>query len=361
MDHKQPDRLRPFLDLFLTTCILGAAILLSLGLARIHNDNNPFAMAVFILSVAVTARVTRGYFWGIAAALAGTFCVNYIFTYPFWEFDITYPGYALTAAVMLIVSVLISALTTQIKRQEQLRFEIEREKTRSNLLRAVAHDIRTPLSSILGASSALSEQELSDRDREELTGGIRQDAEWLVRVTENLLSVTRFGEGGVDLKKEDEVLEEIIGSAVLKYHRMPETLPVEADTPEKILVVPMDGVLIEQVLVNLFDNVSAHASGATKIWLHIADEGDRIALSVEDDGGGIPAGLLPHILDGTMPLTGRIRADDRRSMGIGLSVCRSIVEAHGGEMTAETSKHGGAAFRFTLPCQEDRYAEHSTQ
>ena len=339
-------------DCILSLLVLGAAVLVSAALSSLNDDNNPFAMAVFILAVALIARITDGYFWGIAASLAGTFCVNYIFTYPFWEFDISYPGYSLTAAVMLIVSVLISTLTTQIKKEEQLRFEIEREKTRANLLRAVAHDIRTPLASILGASSALRDQKLSEADRDELASGIHREAEWLVRVTENLLSVTRFGDGVV-LKKEDEVLEEIIGSAVLKYHRNPGTLPVEADTPESILVVPMDAVLIEQVLLNLFDNVSAHAQGATKIWLHIRAEEDRVSLSVEDDGEGIPQSILPHLFDGSYRQSSR--ADDRRGMGIGLSVCRSIVQAHGGELTAGRSAHGGAAICFTLPCKEEPY------
>lgn len=323
-------------------------------LARVNDDNNPFAMAIFILAVALVARVTSGYFWGIAASVAGTFCVNYFFSYPFWTFDVTYPGYPLTMAVMLVVSILISTLTTQIKRQEQMRLEMEKEKMHANLLRAIAHDIRTPLSSILGASSALQEQALPKEDREGLIAGIHQDAQWLVRVTENLLSVTRFSGDQVELKKAEEVLEEIIGSAVLKYHQTPDSLPVHVDTSETILMAPMDAVLIEQVLINLFDNVSAHAEGATQIWLHILPGEGRITLSVEDDGAGIPAAQLPHVLDGTVQ-THRLRADDRRSMGIGLSVCRSIIRAHGGELTAGNSAHGGAAFRFDLPCKEEAY------
>ena len=200
--------------------ILGAALGLSMLLARLNDDNNPFAMGIFILAVAVVARFTNGYYWGIAASFVGTLCVNYCFTYPFWSFDITYPGYPLTVLVMLVVSMLVSTLTTQIKRQEQLRFVMEREKMHANLLRAIAHDIRTPLASIVGASSTLMEQQVSPEDQESLLAGIHRDAEWLVRVMENLLSVTRFSGEDVRLKLEDEVLEEIIGSAILKYHRM---------------------------------------------------------------------------------------------------------------------------------------------
>ncbi|MBQ8161804.1 MAG: DUF4118 domain-containing protein [Clostridia bacterium] len=340
------------LDFLHFALILGAAMAISFVLARVNDDNNPFAMAVFLLAVALVARVTSGYFWGIAASVAATFCVNYFFSYPFWAFDVTYPGYPLTMTVMLVVSVLISTLTTQIKRQEQLKLEVDREKMHANLLRAIAHDIRTPLSSILGASSALQEQQLSEEAQASLIEGIHRDARWLVRVTENLLSVTRFSGSEVKLKKEDEVLEEIIGSAILKYHQTPGTLPVKVETPEDILLVPADGVLLEQVLINLFDNVSAHAEGASQIWLHVASADERVVVSVEDDGKGIPAAQLPHILDGTMQQTSRLRSDDRRSMGIGLSVCRSIIRAHGGELRADRSHHGGAAFSFDLPIKD---------
>ncbi len=344
-------------DLFLFALIMIVAVLISIVLSHVNDDNNPFAMAVFILAVAIVARVTNGYLWGFAASLTGTLCVNYIFTYPFWEFDITYPGYALTMVVMLVVSVLISTLTTQIKEQERIRLEMEREKMHANLLRAISHDIRTPLAAILGASSALQAQTLPEEDRQVLLTGIQRDARWLVRVTENLLSVTRLSDDRVSIKREEEVLEEIIGSAILKYHATPGTLPVEVDSPGEILIVSVDAVLIEQVLINLFDNVSAHAAGAEHIWLHIDREERRVVLSVEDDGQGIPGHLLPHILDGTIHPMNRSRSDDRRSMGIGLSVCRSIIRAHGGDMSAGKSRHGGAAIRFDLPGKEESYAD----
>jgi len=334
---------------------LGATTGLAVLLSSFDDDNNPFATAVFIMAVVIVARWTDGYIWGIVAAFIGTFCVNYFFTYPFWAFSISYTGYPLTFTVMLIVSVLISTLTTRIKQQERLRFDIEREKMYSNLLRAIAHDLRTPLTAIIGASSTIQEQELSAADKIRLAEGIRKDAEWLVRVTENLLSVTRVSDHAL-IKKKDEVLEEIICSAITKYHRFPDSLPVESDTLKDIIFLPMDAMLIEQVMINLFDNVSAHAEGATKIWIHLRKENGMVFISVEDDGCGIPPSLLPQILDGTY-MSKRSRSDDRRDMGIGLSVCKSIIEAHEGHLSAGKSRHGGAAFEFSLPCEEDMYIE----
>lgn len=332
----------------LAVCLgaLGMAVAVSLALSGVNDDNNPFAVPVFILAMALIARLTDGYRWGIGASLVGTFCVNYMFTYPFWEFDLTLTGYPLTFAMMLVVSIFISALTTQIKRQEQLRFEAEREKMRANLLRAVAHDIRTPLASILGASSALAEQDLPPADRGALAEAIRRDALWLARVVENLLSVTRFT-GDMALKKTDEVVEEIVGSAIVKYRRGENALPVHVRQPEKILTAPMDATLIQQVLLNLFDNVSAHAQRATGIWLTIEERPGRVQLRVEDDGAGIPPAKRARLFDGQTAA-----GDDGRHMGIGLSVCRTIVRAHGGELIAGQSDLGGAAFTFNLPCAE---------
>ena len=341
--------------------IMIVAVSLSMALSGIHNDNNPFATPLFILAVALVARLTEGYLWGIAASLVGTFCVNYMFTYPFWQFDVTPTGYPLTFVMMLVVSIFISALTTQIKRQEKLRLEMYREKMHANLLRAISHDIRTPLASIVGASSALRERTLGETDRVALLDGIDRDAQWLLRVTENLLSITRFAGNDVALKKTEEVLEEIIGSAILKYRRTPGALPVHVEQPERILIVFMDGTLIEQVLINLFDNVSVHARTATQIWLYVSCEESSVVIQVEDDGDGIPAAQLLSLFEGGIQKKNQARSDDRRSMGIGLSVCRSIIRAHGGDMKAGNSTRGGASVSFYLPFSEAENDQYDSQ
>lgn len=344
------------------TGIITVSTLLSLLLSHISEDNNPFAISLYILSVVLIARYTSGYLFGILASVVGTFCVNYIFTYPYWQFNITLTGYPLTFAMMLVVSVIISTLTTRIKAQEQVHFEAEREKMRTNLLRAMAHDIRTPLASIIGASSALCDNNmnLSAENRKELESGINRDAQWLVRVTENLLSVTRFSDENVQLKTTDEVLEEIVGSAIVKYHRTEGSLPVKVVHPADIILVPMDAMLIEQVLINLFDNVSVHAESATQIWLSVAADPGHVTLCVEDDGVGIPDEAIPHIFNGTFHKQPSERPDTRRNMGIGLSVCQTIIRAHGGEMSAGHSRYGGALFSFTLPCEEDTHGKLDT-
>ena len=340
-------------DALLTALILALAIAVAGLLSRAHDgSSSPFAVLVFLLAVALIARFTEGFLWGVLASVAGVLCVNVAFTYPFGELNVFLDGYPLTFATMLVVSLTISALTSQIKRQEQLRFDMEAEKMRADLLRSVSHDLRTPLTSILGASSVLLENEaLGQDDRRELLAGIQDDAKWLIRVTENILSVTRLG-GGVTLRKEPEVVEEVVGGAVVKFRSMYPNVAVAVDRPSRILLAPMDATLIVQVLLNLMENAVLHG-GAERIRVGISLEGDdRVAIAVRDDGKGIAPALLPHLFEAGFT-TRMSEADGRRSMGIGLSVCRTIVRAHGGDISAGNIPGGGGCLRFWLPWEKE--------
>lgn len=355
---KHTHKLKPILiDLAKTLLLFSAAVGLSLVLSNVNNDNNPFAVPVFILAVALIARVTNGYVYGIATSLLSVFCVNYMFTYPFFEFDMSIAGYPLTFAAMLAVSVIISTLTTQIKRQERLRYAMEAEKTRADLLRSVSHDLRTPLTSIVGSCSILLDTpQLSRADQEELLNGISKDAHWLIRVTENILSLTKFSTANVQIRKESEVIEEIVGSAIVKFRKNHPSISVSVDRPEHILLCAMDATLIEQVLINLFENVAIHAENADRITVRIEKKSDRAIISVEDNGLGFSADQLNAPFDGHCTPKNAV-SDNHRNMGIGLSVCRSIVRAHGGDISIGNLSGGGACVRFWLPCEEDDYDE----
>lgn len=338
--------------LVFTVTLLGALVVCDL-LSGINEDNNPFATSLFILAVAVIARFTTGYAYGIAASILGVLAVNYFFTAPFWAFSLGGAGYPLTFAAMLLVSVIVSALATRVKKQERLRYEVETQKMRADLLRSVSHDLRTPLASILGVSSTLRDDtELSAFERDELLAEIQKEALWLTRITENILSITKFSGEAVCLKKNEEVVEEIVGSAIVKFHHNAE-FPVRVIRPEEILLAPMDATLIEQVLINLMENAVAHAEGATCIELELRGEKDRVIVTVADDGAGIPPELMEHLFDGRASMLRRTHADERRGMGLGLTVCHSIIKAHGGELTAQNRPQGGAAFSFWLPQEGD--------
>ena len=298
------------------------------------------AVLIFVLAVAIVALVTNGYVWGVLASVIGVFCVNYMFTYPFWSFDMSITGYPLTFVVMLVVSVVISTLTTRVKQTERLRYEIESEKLRADLLRALSHDLRTPLASIEGADSLLLEQpDLSEAERRTLLEQIRQETRWLTRITENMLSVTRMAGEQVSLHRTDEVVEEIVDSAVMKLRRSRNALPVTVIRPQEILTAPMDAL----------ENAVNHAEGATRIRVEIAGQGDTVMIAVEDDGAGFPPELLPQLFDRKLLPQPRSCADGRRGLGLGLTLCSAIIKAHGGRMTAENRPEGGARVCLWLP------------
>ena len=338
--------------------LLGAAVAVCSVLSRMHDDNNPFAVLIFVLAVAIVALVTNGYVWGVLASVIGVFCVNYMFTYPFWSFDMSITGYPLTFMVMLVVSVVISTLTTRVKQSERLRYEIESEKLRADLLRALSHDLRTPLASIEGADSLLLEQpDLSEAERRTLLEQIRQETRWLTRITENMLSVTRMAGEQVSLHRTDEVVEEIVDSAVMKLRRSRNALPVTVIRPQEILTAPMDATLMEQVILNLLENAVNHAAGATRIRVEIAGQGDTVMIAVEDDGAGFPPEMLPQLFDRKLLPQPRSCADGRRGLGLGLTLCSAIIKAHGGRMTAENRPEGGARVCLWLPAGTEEEEE----
>lgn len=197
---KIPEKMRWIYDLLLTAAILATATVLCTLLRRI-DDGSGYVNLIFVLAVATISRWTEGYFWGIFSAVSGVLFVNYVFTYPYWEFNFTITGYPFTFLAMLTVSMMISAMNTQIKKQERLRIETEKEAVRANLLRAMSHDIRTPLTSIVGNTAAILENEdsFSPEQKRRLLEDVNEDAQWLIRMVENLLSITRMsGRTGKD-------------------------------------------------------------------------------------------------------------------------------------------------------------------
>lgn len=317
------------------------------------SESDTHVPLLFVLAVLFVSRFTDGYFYGIVASMIAVMGVNYVFTYPYFEINFSLTGYPLTFVVMLAVAISVSALTTQIKRQEQIRLEGEKEKMRGNLLRAVSHDIRTPLTSMMGAASFLSDnyEDLTDEERKEFAGNMKAEAQWLIRIVENLLTITRIenGDNGAQIVKEEELVEEIISSAVLKFKKRFPDVEISVKLPEELLLVPMDGILIEQVLVNLLENAVLHGKTTSKVEIRVEDQENRVFFFVEDNGCGIRESVIPHIFEGSMQSEAGKESDSKRNMGIGLSVCMTIVKAHRGNMQAENKKSGGARFVFWLP------------
>ena len=185
--------------------------ILSYGLGFVMQDVfniKEHITTVFVFSVFLVSLLTEGYVYGIITTFVSVLFINYTFTYPYFAFDFSVPANILSAVVMLIISLLTSAFTTKLKKWQALKAEGEKEKMRANLLRAVSHDLRTPLTTIYGASSSIIDNydRLTDDQKTRMINGIKEDSEWLIRMVENLLSITRIDSGNLKLIKTPTVL-----------------------------------------------------------------------------------------------------------------------------------------------------------
>ena len=344
-------------DSLFTVVTLVVVFLVNLFLVE-RFDTKTMTPMIFVLGVFLVSWQTQGYVFGIVSSLLSVLAVNWAFTYPYWAFDLISPECISSAVVMLIVSSMTGALTTRLKQQEKLKAEAEKERMRGNLLRAVSHDLRTPLTSIYGSCSAILENydSIPDERKRRLLKDIQTDSQWLNRMVENLLSVTRVGGDTVRLSKHSTVLEELIDALLVKFHKHHPGKTVRLEIPEEFISIPMDPVLIEQVLMNLLENAVFHAHGMKNLWLRVTLQDNTAVFHVEDDGCGIAQERIEQLFTGL--LNSKAPADTGRSnMGIGLSVCSTIIKAHGGQIFAENRPAGGAAFSFTLKLEENDHVE----
>ncbi len=340
---------------FFVLIILLIAFFLNLFLEELFQTRTLIPM-IFVLGIFIISLNTQGYFWGIASSLISVLAVNYAFTYPYYAFDLITPECVSSAVVMLIVAIMTGALTTQLKQQEKLKSESQMERMRANLLRAVSHDLRTPLTSIYGASSAIIDNYdfLEDDQKLKLLGDIQKDSEWLTRMVENLLSVTRINTEDVRIAKSPTVLEELIDAVLVKFRKHCPEHDVTVTIPEDFITIPMDAMLIEQVLINILENAVYHAKGMTELSLTVHTENDMAIFEITDNGQGIPNEKLPALFVGYAGAGLTPTDGTRRNMGIGLSVCSTIISAHNGNIWARNRKEGGAVFGFSLK-MEDTY------
>ena len=309
---------------------------------------------LFVFAVFLVSLITEGYVYGLVAAFAGVIAVNYAFTFPYFKLNFTIPVNFISAVIMIIISVFTSALTTKLKHHDAIKAESEKERMRANLLRGISHDLRTPLTTIYGSSTTLLENanELTKEQQKKILVGIKEGTEWLIRMVENLLSITRIDSGDVKIIKTPIVLEELVDSVVLKFKKRYPEYVVNIEIPDEVVMIPMDAILIEQVLINILENAVQHAMNMTKLTFRVFTLGNKAIFEVEDNGCGISADRLPYIFEGYYQYKKDKADSNNKNAGIGLSVCATIIKAHGGDIKAENIKSGGAIFRFALDTEE---------
>lgn len=258
-------------------------------------------------------------------------------------------------------SILLSVINECALAMENSQNAIEKEKNailakneqlRADLLRAISHDLRTPLCSISGNADMLLNNEkcLDEITKQQIYTDIYDDAEWLIGVVENLLSITRLNDGRLKIKFTDQLLDEVIAEALRHISRKHDAYKIQVEC-EELILAHMDVRLIIQVLVNLIDNAIKYTPQGSTICIRGLKTGDKAQISVEDNGPGISDEMKPHIFE--MFYTGKNTiADSHRSLGLGLALCHSIIEAHEGELTLKDNQPHGCIFAFTLPLSE---------
>ncbi|MDD5305095.1 MAG: DUF4118 domain-containing protein [Elusimicrobia bacterium] len=306
----------------------------------------PDLVMVYLVGTLVVAlRGRRGP--ALFSSLLGVLCFDFFFVPPRFTFHVEHPQYVVTFIVMFAVALIISHLAVRVRTQAEAakRAEVvaETEKLRSSLLSAVSHELRTPLAAIVGSASTLLQTPESAGDtRRDLLENIRGEADRLTRLIFNLIETTRL-ESGASLKKEPYPIEDVIGTALERVGKLLEGRLVETDLPENLPLVPVDPVLMELVFVNLIENAVRHAPDAA-IDISARERMDVLEVSVADRGPG----LKPEDLDRVFEKFYRAGAAPGGA-GLGLAICKAVVEAHGGTIRAENRPGGGAVFRLTLP------------
>lgn len=295
-----------------TLTLLGIATALAFLFFSFVSENTANIALLYIIAQILIARYTNGYLHGLFSSVFSVICINFFFTYPFFRLNFTLSGYPVTFIGMLIITLLTTATT----------------------------------SSLLSDGSIL-----SDAEKSELLENIENDSSWRLNMVENLLSVTRINDTVThQVNKTPEIVEEVVAEAVQRLKKRFPSASIIVHVPTDYLLIPMDAILIEQVLINLLENALIHSGSSHSPELTVTDHPDHVTFCVKDFGHGLNPDVIPDIFSGICHNTGSV--DSHKGMGIGLSICKTIIDAHNGYIEAKNHTNG-ALFLFTLPKEEE--------
>jgi len=311
------------------------------------------AVMVYLLSI-VLVSLRFGYGPSLLAAVLSVLAFDFFFIPPLLTFAVQDLSHVVTFGVMLFVALVISGLNQRVLAQAEAatraQLQVETEQMRSSLLSSVSHDLRTPLAVVTGAASALLQDGVDAATRRELSETILQEARRLERLLRNLLDMTRLEAGAVVVKKEWQPLEEVVGSALNRLEEALAGRPLSIALASDLPLVPLDAVLIQQLLINLLENALKYTPAGSPLEIRASavkasDGAPGVELALADRGPGIPAGQELRIFDKFQRLSGA----EGVGVGLGLAICKAIAVAHGGTISVRNRAGGGAEFRLTLP------------
>jgi K+-sensing histidine kinase KdpD len=315
---------------------------------RTRFDELTFAMLYLLGVIGVSMRCRRR-----AAVLNALLSVTafYYFFAPYRDsFVVEDSDYLITLIAMLFVALVISTLTFKVRAQAadaiKAEIAIQTERTRSLLLSGISHDIKTPLASIYGAATSLLDEKdrFAPAERRELLQSIADEAERLNRVVTNLLEMTRL-DAGAELKRDWYPLEEIVGAALTRLETVLRGRAVTTKIPSQLPLVFVDDVLIQQVFFNILENAANYTPAATPIEISAMERGKNIVVVVRDEGPGFASGDEDRVFEKFF----RGKTDGVRGAGLGLAICRAIVQRHEGTISAFNQRGGGAVLTIELP------------
>lgn len=314
-------------------------------------------ITLYLLAVLLASLVTTSRICSLINSMLSVLIFNFFFTVPQFTLHAYEKGYPVTFAVMFIASWITSTLAMRVKEHAQKAAEAEllaqKEKLRANLLRSISHDLRTPLTSISGnASNLLSNSEsFDDETKRQIYSDIYDDSMWLINLVENLLSVSRMEDGKMIMHIQTELMDEIVTEALHHIDKRSSNHSIKVISEEDFILAKIDGKLIVQVIINIVDNAIKYTEEGTEISIYYKKDREWIIVDIADTGKGIADSEKERVFE--MFFTGsNTIADNRRSIGLGLFLCKSIIQAHGGEICLLDNKPTGSIFRFTVPAGE---------
>ena len=286
---------------------------------------------VYLLCVLLISIFTNGYIWSVAGSLVSVIML----------------------AASMLTGTLASKLKKHVRMSEQAAYREKTLQLRANLLRTISHDLRTPLTSISGNANNLmyNYDKLDNDTREQIFTDIYDDSEWLISLVENILFVTRFEDGTVTLNMSDQLIDEVIAEALKHINRKSCEHKIHVDCGKELLLVKMDARLIIQVIINIVDNAIKYTQEGSDIYIKARKEDRYVIISIEDNGAGIPDDMKENVFDTFFTCNNEI-ADNRRSLGLGLSLCKTIINAHGSELELRDNTPHGCIFEFKLQLSE---------
>lgn len=342
-------------SILLCTFYMTAAAGISSACSHIFSRLSHNCTLVFVLFIMLASCRAADWLYGILCSIFAVLWLNTRLQYILADCP---ADILLTLAILSFLSLRTFRLARQTVTSKKQLAEMETEKMRANLLRAISHDLRSPLTGIIGNSLTYLEHQdsLTNKEKETLVGNIYDAASWLVNMVENLLTVTHIRNHNLTISTRDESVEEVVAEALQRIEKRHPDCIIHVSVPEDFIMIPMDAFLIEQVTVNLLENALLHSDTDAPIDFIVENYSDSVSFTVRDYGNGIPKHKLEHLFeasDYTAPPT-----DTQTGMGIGLVICKTIITAHHGTITGHNHSDG-AEFIFTLPKRKE--TQHGSQ